>query len=83
MKELIFTILRPTYILAAQVENKETGISAFVLPSLTSDVSLGGVVLMSIDEQMESCKCFDVLEVFWWMELHVTVSIESGGNRQL
>lgn len=69
-----------THILVAQIENKEAGISAFVLASLASVVSLRGIVLMPVDEQIESRKCFDVLEVSRRTKLHMTLSIESGGN---
>lgn len=85
LKSLIFLRLnrRRAHVLVAQVENKSTGISVFVPLSPTSALGLVGVVLMAIEKQIDGCKRFDVLEVSRQMELHVTLSVEAGGKREL
>lgn len=72
-----------THILVAQVENKEVGIFVFTLAPLSSAVSLGGIFLMKIEKQINSCKRFYVFKVSWRTKLNVTLSIESGGKGEL
>lgn len=79
LKDRSFMILvGVTHFLVAQVENKEVGIFVFALASPSPAVSLGMIVLMKIEKQINSCKSFYVFRFSWRMKLNVTLSIESG-----
>ena len=47
-----------THILVAQIENKVTGIFVLALASLSPVVSLGIIVFMRTEKQIDSCKRF-------------------------
>ena len=71
------------HVLVAQVENKEVDISLFVLAFVPSVLRLGGIGLMMIEKQLDSCKWFYVFKVSRRMKLNVTFSIKGRGNGEL